>query len=117
MKDPVAKAEKAFYGFKKAGDDCGERFKCVFVGLGYRQIRDVATSVFIRRPILLIVYSDDLRINGPKQAAWAAYNELDGTLQSSKKGTPFDTKYVGIVRDPLGTDKYGAAWYRLQQSE
>lgn len=46
-----------------------------------------------------------------------SYNELDGVLHFSKKGTPFDEKYVGIVRSPMGKDPYGAHWYRPQQTE
>lgn len=60
MRKPVARIWLAFYGVKRAGADYGERARRLLKGIGFQQVRDVVMSVFIRWPVLLILYSDDL---------------------------------------------------------
>lgn len=118
MKDPVARCRKAFYGFKRAGADAGEKAARKLKKLGFKQIKDVAMSVFVRWPILLIVYSDDMNPNGPAGPCWEAWKQLDKEFVFSKKNpSAMLTKYIGIVRVPLGVDKFGAIWYKLQQTD
>ncbi len=118
MKDPVALARKASYGFKRAGGDFSEKARRSHVrNLGYRQIRDIAMSVFLRWPILLIVYSDDMNPNGPKKECYYAYEELDRVFHFSKKNRcPVLTEFTGLRRQALGKDPLGTTWYRLHQT-
>ena len=75
-------------------------------------------SVWLLWQVLVILYSDNFAINGPKQEAWRVHHLLYKNFTFSRKNkTPLLSGYVGIRRLSLGKDEYGAFRYKLHQTE
>ena len=110
-KKPCVRILRALYGLQRAGADFGEKARRILRSLGFREIRDVASSVFIKFPVLLIVYSDDHYFAGPRSAVKREYVVLDARFGYSKKGAAkveSDTAYfVGKSREPLVREPLG----------
>lgn len=118
MTKPVCRMLRALYGFKRAGADWGEKVKQILKAAGWSYVLDVAQSVFLKWPILLILYTDDLLLSGPKDIVLREYDVLDKLLGFSKKVKQRElTMFVGLSYRPLRVDAEGTKYFKLHQSE
>lgn len=83
---PVTRVIMALYGLKRSGLDWGVKARKVVLSLGFEPIRDFTDdSIFLRGPVLLIIYTDDFLFSGPHDLALQAWKECNHALGFSTK--------------------------------
>jgi hypothetical protein len=107
------------YGFRRAGADFSSRITKKLESLGWKKIRDAVQGVFIRKDCILVVYSDDMMVSGPRAMAYQFYKEIHTVLGFSLKSfeNPVLTHYVGITREVKPHASDGSHMLFLQQCE
>ena len=104
-KDPVVLARRAVYGLGRSDADWGDERHDRMTNNGWKCIveRKVYQKAFYGFAVRAGVYVDDAFIGGEKQAARAAYRDLDQILGFSEPEPQPVSIFLGLQVEPLRT--------------
>lgn len=97
---PYARVKRAMCGFIRAGADFADRVRRKVVAMGWIRVRDAVMGVYFRGKVVMIVYSDDLFLVGPRVLVIKHFDGLHATLKFSDKSYADSIlrNFVGIHR-------------------
>jgi hypothetical protein len=117
--DPVVQIKKALYGLKRSGLDWGMKVRRQLLQDNWSFVRDVGeSSIYWKGPVLLLVFTDDFKFNGPLFESYKEFHAIDRVFgfSSSSKEDPEGSNFIGIERLRLQAPR-GCTKVKLHQAD